>query len=133
MLEYFINGCIICFLKQGNSLMRFKTSKSDHLNLESAVSTFAFFMLAIMALLPPIILFTFANSLKYWWLILLFGYYGFLSWVLWYIMNRRKMREARMYLGNELYYQRYPSERRRDERIAKIRNMMDSFIFRNKR
>jgi len=100
--------------------------KNDHLNFESAISTFALFMLAIMAMLPPIIFFTFAHSLRYWWIILLFAYYGFLCWILGHILYLRKMREARMYLGNELYYQRYPSERRRDDRIAKIRDIIAS-------
>lgn len=102
--------------------------KSEHLNFESMISTFFLFFVALLAFLPPIGMFTFAKTLKYWWLILVFAYYGFLCGILWYILNRRKMREARMYLGNEKYYEKYPSEKRRDEHIAKIKAFLDRFI-----
>ena len=94
-----------------------------HLDIEAMISTFGLFLIALLALLPPIGFFTFAKDLNYWWIILFFAYYGFLSWILWYIMNRRKMREARMYLGNEKYYEMYPAERRRDQRNKKIQDM----------
>ena len=102
--------------------MKKKKDYKEHLDIEAMASTFGLFMIALLALLPPIGFFTFAKQLNHWWIILFFAYYGFLSWVLWYIMNRRKMREARMYLGNEKYYEMYPSERRRDQRIEKIKN-----------
>ena len=89
------------------------------------VTTFCLFFLALCALMPPIAFFTFANKLSYWWLVLLFLYYGLLCWILYYILHRRDMREARMYLGTETYYERFPKERKRDERIAKIQNLFD--------
>ena len=102
--------------------MKKRKEYKEHLDVEAMLSTFGLFMIALLALLPPIGFFTFAKQLNHWWIVLFFAYYGFLSWVLWYIMNRRKMREARMYLGNEKYYEMYPSEKKRDERIEKIRN-----------
>ena len=87
--------------------------------------TFSLFMLALCALLPPIFFFTFAKDLSYWWLVLLFLYYGLLCWILYYILHRRDRREARMYLGTETYYERFPKERKRDERIAKIQSVLD--------
>ena len=99
-----------------------------HLDIEAMISTFWLFLIALLAFLPPIAFFTFAKQLSYWWIILFFAYYGFLSWILWYIMNRRKMREARMYLGNEKYYEMYPSEKKRDERIKKILYMWNRIL-----
>ena len=62
---------------------------------------------------------------------MLFLYYGLLCWILYYILHRRDMREARMYLGTETYYERFPKERKRDERIAKIQKLIAEVDARN--
>ena len=95
----------------------------------SMVMTFGLLLLFTFALLPPVFFFTYARELSYWWLILFFLYYGFLCFCLWYILHRREMREARMYLGTEKFYQQFPKERRRDERIAKIQGKLDEIFF----
>ncbi len=96
--------------------------------LGSILTSVGLFLLAALALLPPIAFFTFAKSLSYWWLILLFSYYGLLCWILYYILYRRDMRETRMYLGTEQYYERFPKEKLRDERIQKLQSVLDKIF-----
>ncbi len=100
----------------------------NSVELSTILTSVGFFLLAAFALLPPIALFTFAKELRYWWLILLFAYYGFLCWILYYILFRRDMREMRMYLGTEKYYERFPKEKYRDERIRNIQSFLDKLF-----
>ena len=67
----------------------------------------------------------------FWWIILLL-YAGLLSGILWYVLNRRAMIEMHAYLGDEEFYKRFPREKKREERLKKLDNLIAWITFSKK-
>lgn len=63
--------------------------------------------------LPPILLFCSADKLGYWWTILLILYIAIIIAVAGIILYFREIRALRIILGDELFFKKFPREKKR--------------------
>ncbi len=82
--------------------------------------TFQFLLITILfflaTMLPSIYLFDYSKQLGYWWVILLFLYYGSLTYAYIFILLKREKVWIRQQLGDEAFFKLFPGEKRKLER-----------------
>ena len=82
--------------------------------------TFQFLLITLLfffaTMLPSIYLFDYSKQIGYWWSVLLFGYYGGLTFVYISILLKREKIWIRQQLGDEAFFRLFPGEKRRLER-----------------
>lgn len=80
-----------------------------------------FLVIFALSLLPGILLFYYSQNLGYLWSILMFLYLGLVLGAQIWLLYRREMADLRKQLGEEQFFARFPSERKRELRILAIK------------
>ena len=90
-----------------------KKPKKSFFELNGAVQFICFAIPFGILITMPILLFDYSSVLGIWWSVLLTAYSAALTAVLAYFLYRKEMHKLKYLLGEELFYKKFPKERKR--------------------